>query len=404
MKNIFSDKVLIDDLDIATKLIEECRNGFLKLFNTSPVCMSLTTLGERTYVQINAKFLEKFGYTKEDIIGRTSVEVGILDEKESKKVAAIIKEAGKLQNDIVTCIAKDGKIVHTISSIELIEFNGENYLMSSFLDITKMIEQQKIIEEQHKNILDSMNYARLIQNSVLPSSKQIESILPESFILNKPKDIVSGDFFWIKEHHNKIFVAACDCTGHGTPGALISIVGYKLLDKFINEYQISKPAEILNQLNKEFHSSNKHLSDTKDELKDGMDISLCTIDKSTMIMEYAGASNPIYMVRKGELQQLTVDKIAIHLFANCSEKTFTNYSIQIEKGDQFYLFSDGYADQFGGPFGKKFMRKQFQKLLLSIQNLTMAEQKEILDHAIEDWKSSAGEEQTDDILVVGFKI
>ena len=403
MKNIFSDKVLIDDLDIATKLIEECRNGFLKLFNSSPVCMSLTTLRERTYVQINAKFLEKFGYAKEAVIGRTSIEVGILDENESKRVARIIKEAGKLQNEIVTCITKAGEIVYTVSSIELIELNGEQYLMSSFLDITKMIEQQKIIEEQHKNIVDSMNYARLIQNSILPSPKQILDILPESFVLNKPKDIVSGDFFWIKEHQNKIFVAACDCTGHGTPGALISVIGYKLLNKFINEYHISTPADILNQLNKEFNCSDTCISDTN-VLKDGMDISICTIDRSTMIMEYAGASNPIYMVRKGELQQLTVDKIAIHLFTNSSEKTFTNYSVQIEKGDQIYLFSDGYADQFGGPFGKKFMRKQFQKLLLSIQNRTMLEQKEILDRTIEDWKNAAGEEQTDDILVVGFKI
>jgi len=144
-------------------------------------------------------------------------------------------------------------------------------------------------------------------------------------VLAKPKNIVSGDFHWIKKIGNKVFVSACDCTGHGVPGALISIIGYKLLSKLIDEYQFSNPAEILNQLNKEFTLANKQIKDPAYEIKDGMDISLCAIDLSTMTMEYAGAYNPIYLIRKGILAQLTVDKIPIYLFTDSSEKKFNNY-------------------------------------------------------------------------------
>jgi PAS domain S-box-containing protein len=404
MKDIFSNTLLIDNIDTAINLIEECRSSFLKLFDSSPVCMSMTTLDKRVYVKVNAKFVNKFGFTEDEIIGRTSIEIGILEIDESKKVAKILKEKGKIQNEIITCIAKDKTIVHTVSSIEIIEINGENYLVSSFLDITNIIQQQKIIEEQNKNILDSMNYARIIQTSILPSQKQIESFFPKSFVLSKPKDIVSGDFYWIKEHEDKVFMAVCDCTGHGVPGALISIIGYKLLNKSIGEYEYSNPAEILNQLNKEFSISTNPFPDAINEIKDGMDISICAFNKSNMIMEYAGAYNPIYVVRKGELIRLTVDKIPIHFFTKDSGKTFINYSMPVKTGDTFYLFSDGYADQFGGPNGKKFLYKKFQELILSIQHLDMPEQKEILNKTIEDWKGESGEEQTDDILIVGFKV
>jgi len=403
MDDLFLDTFQIKDLDIATKLVKESRTGFLKLFNSSPVCMSITT-PERVFVKANKKFMERFQYSEKEIIGRTSTEIGILDKEESKKVGNIIREKGKLTNEIVKCITKNGELVYTISSIELIEINGGNYLMSSFLDITKIIEQQKIIEKQHKEILESINYARHIQNSIFPSKEQIEEILPESFVLAKPKNIVSGDFYWIKKLGNKIFVSACDCTGHGVPGALISIIGFKLLSKFIGEYRFSNPAAILNQLNKEFTVANKRIAATVQEMKDGMDIALCTIDVSTMTMEYAGAYNPIYLVRNGELIQLAVDKIPIHLFTNYTGKEFNNYEIKIERGDTFYLFSDGYADQFGGPKGKKFRYKNFQELILSVHSMPMIEQREIFDRTLEEWKDASGDEQTDDILIVGFKV
>lgn len=401
MKDLFTDAVNVTSLPEAKKIIRENLKSLEKFFNSSPACMSLTTTS-RIFVKVNRKFLERFGYTEKEMIGANAAQVGMLDPVEMEKVSRLLRENGKLQNDTVLCRTKTGELVYTISSIEKIELNGEMYFLSSFLDMSRIIEQQQIIEQQHKEILDSINYARLIQNSILPGQEQIEEVLPDAFVFARPRNIVSGDFYWIKELNNKIFISACDCTGHGVPGALISIVGYKLLSKFTGEYRFSKPAEILNQLNKEFNSAARKIGNT--EMKDGMDIALCTIDKENMIMEYAGAYNPIYLVRKGELIKLKADKIPVHLFTNSNGGEFNNYQIKIEKGDCIYLFSDGYADQFGGPKGKKFQYGQFKQLILSIHHLPMQEQKKIFDKTIEAWRSQSGDEQTDDMLIVGFKL
>jgi len=196
MKHFFSETIEVTNLDEAKKLIKESTNGFLKLFDYSPACMSLTTLGERTYVKVNGKFLEKFGFKEEEIIGFTSTEIGILDQEEAGKVGTLFKEKGRLQNDIVICKAKSGKEIHTVSSIEKIEFKGEFYLLSSFLDITKIIEQQHVIEQQkrtieeqkalvdkayaelqekNKEVMDSIYYAKRIQAALITSEKYIEN-------------------------------------------------------------------------------------------------------------------------------------------------------------------------------------------------------------------------------------
>ena len=268
----------------------------------------------------------------------------------------------------------------------------------------ELITTNKKLAFQNKEIIDSINYARIIQNAIFPSKKQLEEILPNSFVLAKPKNIVSGDFHWIEKHKNKVFIAVSDCTGHGVPGAFISIIGYKLLTKFIIEYGLSNPSEILNQLNNEFFVSDKQIIDSVFEIKDGLDIALCVVDKSKMKMMYAGAYNPVYQIRKGKFAKLSVDKIPIHLFTRHTEGKFTNHEIKIEKGDIYYMLSDGYASQFGGTKGKKFMRKNLQELILSVQHLTLSEQKEVFNNSIEEWKNAFGEEQTDDILILGFKI
>jgi PAS domain S-box-containing protein len=403
MKNLNSDSFNINDFNHAGKLTQDGIDGFFKIFNNSPACMSLTNL-EREFVKVNTKFIEKFGFKESNIIGRTSKEIGILTENESKRVSAIINEKGKIQNEIIICLTCEGKEVPTISCIEKIEINNQIYLMSSFLDISKIVEQQNIIEQQHKEIIESINYAKHIQNSIFLSPEQIQEFIPDSFILSKPKNIVSGDFYWMKKIDGKIFIAASDCTGHGVPGALVSIVGFKLLNKFIGEYKLTKPADILNQFKKESLSENTQTDESRTVLKDGMDISLCAIDLNKMTMEYAGAYNPIYHVRNGTLTKLLVDKIPIHLFANQNEKAFTNYELKLEPDDAFYLFSDGYSDQFGGIKGKKFTYKQFQELILSIHKLSMKKQKEKFDKTIEEWREMYDEEQTDDILVIGFKV
>lgn len=404
MNNLFSVATKVYDLRIAKKVIKENLDSFLTMFHSSPACMSITT-EDRIFVKVNKQFIEIYGFEEEEIIGRNSFEIGILDQQEHERVSSIMIEKGRIKNETIRCKSKDGKEIYAVSSIEKIIINNEKYWVSSFLDITPLKQQQLIIEEQNREIIESIQYARLIQKAVFPSENYLNTLIPDSFVLVKPKNILSGDFYWMKEKEGKIFIAACDCTGHGVPGAFISIIGYKLLNKFVLEYGILNPAEILNQLNKEFQKADKIINDGEDEIKDGMDIALCVIDKAKMIMEYAGAYNPVYQVRNGILTQLVTDKIPIHLFSNDSNKKFVNYQIKIESRDSYYLFSDGYADQFGGPMGKKFRYKNFQALILSSCNLSMADQKQIYNDAIEKWKNEAGgQEQTDDILILGYKI
>jgi PAS domain S-box-containing protein len=403
MKNIFSDSIEVDNLEMAEKVIQGNLDSFLMLFDSSPACMSITT-EDRIYVRINKQFIEIYGFEEAEVIGRNAREVGILDEIEHARVSNIIKEKGRIKNETIKCKSKDGKDIYAISCIEKMEINGVSYLVSSFLDITPLKQQQQLIEQQHKEILESIRYAKIIQKAIFPTKEQLDAILTESFVLLKPKDIVSGDFYWIKEHHNKIFIAACDCTGHGVPGAFISIIGNNLLSKCITDYEHTNPAEILNQLNSEFQNANKKINGRNDEIKDGMDIALCVIDKSKMKMEYSGAYNPIYQVKNGTLTKLATDKIPIHLFSSNTDQKFTNYQINIEPGDSYYLFSDGYADQFGGQDRKKFNYKNFQDLILSIQDLTMADQRKVFNETIEEWKLTSDEEQTDDILILGFKV
>lgn len=403
MKNIFSNTIEVDNLEMAEKVIQGNLKTLLAVFDSSPACMSITT-EERRYLKVNKRFVEIYGFEEAEVVGRNARELGILDPVEHERVSSIIREKGRIKNETIKCKSKDGRVIYAISSIENMEINGQRYLVSSFLDITPILQQQQLIEQQNKDMLESIRYAKLIQKAIFPTKEQLDAILSESFVLLKPKNIVSGDFYWIKEHQDKIFIAACDCTGHGVPGAFISIIGNNLLSKCITDYGQTNPADILNQLNNEFQNANQKIIDRSYEIKDGMDIALCVIDKSEMTKEYAGAYNPIYQVKNGTLIKLATDKIPIHLFSKNTDKTFTSYQIKIESGDTYYLFSDGYADQFGGEDGKKFNYRNFQELILSIQHLSMAEQRQVFNDTIEEWKIKSDEEQTDDILIVGFRV
>lgn len=404
MTTLFTHAIRPDDLETAETIIKENLDSLLTMFHSNPSCMSITT-EDRIYVEVNERFQEIYGFEKSEIIGRNAFEVGILDLEEHARVSGIMKEKGRIKNEVIKCNTKNGNVIYAVSCIERIFINGQTYWMSSFLDITQLKQQQLVIEQQNKEIMESIQYAQLIQKAVFPTENYLNSLIPDSFALIKPKNILSGDFYWIKEKDGKLFIAACDCTGHGVPGALISIIAYKLLNKFVVEYGILNPAEILNQLNLEIQNADKTIENSKQELKDGMDVALCVIDQSNMTMEYAGAYNPVYRVRNKELSQLVTDKIPIHLFSYDTDNKFINHQLKIEPGDSYYLFSDGYADQFGGPMGKKFRYKNFQELILSHSDLPMMEQKQIYNATIEKWKNESAErEQTDDILILGFKI
>lgn len=260
--------------------------------------------------------------------------------------------------------------------------------------------QKEELSIKNRNITDSIIYAQKIQEAMLPSMNLFRQIFPNSFILFKPKDIVSGDFYWINKKGDKVFVAAVDCTGHGVPGALMSMIGSELIRNIINVQNVEEPAQILDRLNKGIADSfNKEVE--KITLKDGMDLSLCSIDMKRGILEFAGAFNSGYLVRDETITELKADRVSVGLTQSQQVQTFTNLTIPLEKNDIIYMFTDGYADQFGGPREKKFMYRRFRHLLLTIHKLTLDQQKTILEETIENWMGKV--DQIDDILVIGFK-
>lgn len=268
------------------------------------------------------------------------------------------------------------------------------------LQHNKLEEKNIIIEEKNKDITDSIHYAKRIQEAMMPAQEQISQILPNSFVFYKPKDIVSGDFYWMERFGKQIFVAAVDCTGHGVPGAFMSIVGSNLLNQALNEHAITQPASILNSVRKNLIKKLRKSNDDS-SIKDGMDASLVAINEEEKMLEFAGAYNPLWLIRKGELIEIKADKTPIGINIYDQEKPFTNHKIELFKGDMVYLFSDGFADQFGGEHGKKYKYKQLQNKLISIHNLSLQGQQSELETEFNKWKGEL--EQVDDVLIIGIR-
>jgi len=255
------------------------------------------------------------------------------------------------------------------------------------------------LENQHKNITDSLNYAQRIQEALLPSEEYFRKYFEDSFIYYKPKDIVSGDFFWIGEHGEKIFIAAADCTGHGVPGALMSMIGHELLDNTINISKIFNPSEVLEVMNKGLERTFSREKNVGTIIRDGMDIGLCVIDRGKRKIEFAGAFLPLYLIRDNHLIELKGDKYALGM--KQAGLKYTNSEMDLLENDMLYLFSDGYVDQFGGSENKKFMYRRFRYLLMTIYRFPVDDQKSILEENFKTWMGNSP--QIDDILVIGFK-
>lgn len=286
---------------------------------------------------------------------------------------------------------------------------NERFLEAKVVERTEQVVKQKeeiesknqILEVLYKQVTDSIRYAKRIQEAILPPQSILRVILPNSFILYKPKDIVSGDFYWVEQKNGKTLFSAVDCTGHGVPGAFMSIVAYNILKYVVNNNNETQPARILDALNIGV-SETLHQASSETHTRDGMDLALCSIDFQKKELKYAGAYNPLYLIRDGQLKEYKADKFPIGYYTGTTAKPYKNNTIELKAGDMVYVFSDGYVDQFGGPQGKKFMANQFRKLLLEICDLPVEEQKRTLDNKIETWRGA--QEQVDDILVIGIKI
>lgn len=348
---------------------------------------------------------------RKDEIGEMSVALNnLIDGME--RTTEFAKEVGSGNFDSeYQPLSKDDTLSAALLKMREDLRENERVLEAKVIERTEQVVRQKEeieakngeLEVLYKHVTDSIKYAKRIQEAILPPDSLVKRILPNSFVLYKPKDIVSGDFYFVEEKDGKTLFAAVDCTGHGVPGAFMSIVGYNILKQAITNNNITTPSLILDKLNQGVSETLHHGHDQEEgQAKDGMDVNLCTIDFKTLTLEYAGAFNPLYIVRKGQLLQTKADKFPIGYFLGEEKKKFTNHTIQLEKGDTVYIFSDGYADQFGGPFGRKFMAIPFRVLLMDINKQPIEKQKEILNKTIEEWRGSL--DQVDDILVMGVKI
>lgn len=282
--------------------------------------------------------------------------------------------------------------------------NKENLLRLPFaienaLNKKKIDTLHKQLESAYRDITDSINYAKIIQDAMLPELAILQNSFPQSFILNKPKNTLSGDFYWFKKNKNLISIAAVDCTGHGVPGAFMSIIGSEKLKDAIS--LSTDTSEILKQLNLKIKAS-LHQSKNTRSTRDGMDIALCSVNTKNNTLKYAGANRPLWIIRKDQttLEEIKATKKAIGGFTK-DDQHFVSHEIKLQRGDTFYIFSDGYADTFGGPKDKKMKTKKFREILLNIQNKTMQEQERHLNDFVESWK--AGREQIDDILIIGVR-
>ncbi|MGE0560780.1 MAG: tetratricopeptide repeat protein [Flavobacteriales bacterium] len=355
----------------------------------------------------------------------------VLDDAEHDKQIAIEQEA-KEKQQILTYATGGGLGLVGIFLIFVFNRLQVTRKQKAVIETQKQeVEKQKTVvelahhelEEKNQEILDSITYAKRIQNAILPPLKVVKKYLQESFILYKPKDIVAGDFYWLEHKDNKVLFAAADCTGHGVPGAMVSVVCNNGLNRSVREYGLTDPGEILNKTREiviaEFEKS-------EDEVKDGMDIALCSLKLPSReglggVLKYAGANNPLWIIRPTrhsaldaesveiegqahnddfELIEIKADKQPIGKFDELLP--YTTHTFELQKGDSIYIFSDGYVDQFGGEKGKKFKAAAFRALLLSIQDKKMEDQRSLIDEAFEVWKGSL--EQIDDVCVIGVRI
>ncbi len=264
----------------------------------------------------------------------------------------------------------------------------------------RVVQQRNIFRNRARNIEDSITYAQRIQLAMFTKPREMKQLFPESFIYQKPKDIVSGDFFWAKRIKGKVLFSVADCTGHGVPGAFMSLIGLEFFRQIVVEKEILRPSDILQEMNRYFDIVFANLDELP--LKDGIDLGFCAYDYKTRILEYAGAFCPLYVIRNNEVIEIKGDRIIVGPDYGIQRGPFTNRSLQVEDKDVIYLFSDGYADQFGGPEGKKFKYRRFRHLLMSIHHLPMEEQHRMLEENISDWMGEK-HDQIDDQMVIGIR-
>jgi len=376
---------------------------------------------ERTVIQQVDSLLESFGY-KSDFIPKANF---LIKKLETETFDLILMDINMPGIDGITALKmiKENHHYKDIPVIMMTADTSEQTLENCFIHgaadfITKpiqelvlksrvksVIEKQQYIaqiEKQRKNIVDSINYAKTIQDAMLPKLDPLKIFFTDAFVLLKPKDIVSGDFYMIKQLSKYFIVVVADCTGHGVPGAFMSMLGMSLINEIIRKADISKANQILIDLRNNIKTA-LHQDDIDNNKKDGMDMSLIIIDTETLEAQFAGANRPLFIIKNDDPNNIIIiEEDNMPIGSHSKEHDFTNNEITFTKNDTIYMFSDGYVDQFGGENNRKFKNKLFFETILEIQSKSMAEQCEILNQKHINWKGNY--KQTDDILILGIKI
>lgn len=371
------------------------KNDFKKAFSFQEHYMLLkeTVESDESKNEILKKELE-YAFNQKQELQRIEA-----DNKQAVYNAEIKNQKKLTMYAIIGLIVLSGLVLFVLRSYH--QKRKANFIIS---------KQKEIVEHKNKEILDSITYAKYIQNALLPSDKVIRDSGLECFVLFRPKDIVSGDFYWVHRYlpvngkEGETYIAAVDCTGHGVPGALVSVVGNSGLNRCVKEFGIHDTGRILDKLSELVEET---FAAGADELKDGMDISLLKLypgsdHSASRKAQWSGANNPLWIIRKdsNEVEELKADKQPIGKFAD--RRSFHAHELLLNSGDMLYLFTDGYADQFGGPNGKKFKYRQLEETLLHVRNFTLADQKIQLANVFDEWRR--GLEQVDDLCIIGIRI
>jgi len=382
----------------------DIQDQILDKLNTLIVVLNKS--GSIEYVSKSAQQL--LGYNPQDLLGNAWWEIIRFSKPEGEEVKYKILKT--FDNQSITTQTFEHKLRTSAGGTKWVRWNvsylNEEQLIGIGYDITdnknnekRLIENNKQLVEQNKDITDSIYYAQRIQQSILQTQEQLSSYFEDSFLLYKPKDIVSGDYYWFYEDESYKYIAAIDCTGHGVPGAMMSMVANSMFKEVFMNRKISNPSEILKALDEELEKSiNKNQDAT---FNDGMDVSLIRINKATNELAFAGAFRSILISRGNEITELKGSRYPIGFYSGI-EKEFNTQLFQLQKNDSVYLFTDGFIDQFGGEKNKKLNKSNFKDLLSTINDMSMDEQEAFLEYSFNNWKQD--NDQTDDVLVIGIKI
>jgi sigma-B regulation protein RsbU (phosphoserine phosphatase) len=338
--------------------------------------------------------------TKGDVIGQVLSSVNLLSDSFTQ-TSVFANEIGKGNLSVPYEKLSDKDVLGTAligmqKSLRAYSEDMEQRVKERTIEV---LEKSKKLEHAYKEIKDSINYAKRIQESILPAQEIISGIFSNYFIFYRPKDVVCGDFYWFGRTDKEIVIAAVDCTGHGVPGALMTVIGNSLLNQIVMFSGITSPSEILMHLDKKLEQTLKQHGGVA--TNDGMDMAVCYYKLGDNVIKFAGAKRPLYLFRNNELMEIKGSNAPIGSYGHNIDKKFAEHIVKIKKDDTMYMFSDGLQDQFGGLDGKKFMIKRFRDLLQKVHNFSMTEQKDIIEKEMSGWQQSY--EQTDDMLLIGVK-